>query len=73
MAISKEEQEYLVEQLESLTSKRPLFYLKFCSQENMLKIYAMGNYMLIQQNILERESLKRESEVKEINLNYCYQ
>lgn len=33
MAISKEEQEYLVEQLESLTSKRPLFYLKFCSQE----------------------------------------
>lgn len=33
MAISKEEQEYLVEQIESLTSKRPLFYLKFCSQK----------------------------------------
>lgn len=33
MAISKEKQEYFVEQIEALTGKRPLFYLKFCSQE----------------------------------------
>ena len=31
MSITQEEKEYLVEQIESLTSPRPLFYLKFCS------------------------------------------
>lgn len=31
MSISAEERNYLVEQVESLTGKRPLFYLKFCS------------------------------------------
>ena len=33
MAITMKEQEYLIEQIEKLCGKRPLFYLKFCSCE----------------------------------------
>lgn len=43
MSITPEEKKYLVEQIENLTSPRPLFYLKFCSCENFAEDVCNGN------------------------------
>lgn len=43
MGITPEEKKYLVEQIENLTSPRPLFYLKFCSCEKFAEDVCNGN------------------------------
>jgi len=43
MSVSQEEKKYLIEQLVSLTSSRPLFYLKFCSCEEFAKDVCNGD------------------------------
>lgn len=43
MSISKEEKEYLINQIEGLCGKRPLFYLKFCSCEQFAKDVCNGD------------------------------
>ena len=43
MSITPEEKKYLVEQIENLTSPRPLFYLKFCSCEEFAKDVCNGD------------------------------
>lgn len=43
MSISPEEKKYLIEQIESLTSQRPLFYLKFCSSEKFAQDVCNGD------------------------------
>ena len=58
IAISEEDRSKLVEQLESLAGRRPLFYLKFCSCENLQMMYVQATYMQIHQNILENKKSK---------------
>lgn len=43
MSITPEEKKYLVEQIENLTSPRPLFYLKFCSCEKFAEDVCNGD------------------------------
>lgn len=43
IAISEEDRSKLVEQLESLAGRRPLFYLKFCSCEKFANDVCAGN------------------------------
>ena len=43
MNISEEDRHELIEQLEALTGKRPLFYLKFCACEKFAKDVCAGN------------------------------
>ena len=43
MEITKESKEYLIEQIENLCGKRPLFYLKFCSCEKFAKDVCNGD------------------------------
>lgn len=43
MEITKENKEYLIEQIEDLCGKRPLFYLKFCSCEKFAKDVCSGD------------------------------
>lgn len=43
MSITPEEKKYLVEQIENLTSPRPLFYLKFCSCEKFAQDVCNGD------------------------------
>ena len=43
IAISEEDRWKLVEQLESLAGRRPLFYLKFCSSEKFANDVCAGN------------------------------
>ena len=43
MEINKDSEKYLVEQIENLCGKRPLFYLKFCSCEKFAKDVCNGN------------------------------
>ena len=42
MGISKDEKDYLIDQIEKLCGKRPLFYLKFCSCEQFAKDVCSG-------------------------------
>lgn len=43
MSITQEEKKYIVEQIENLTSPRPLFYLKFCSCEKYAQDVCNGD------------------------------
>ncbi len=43
MGLSKEEKEYLIEEIKRQTNGKPLFYLKFCSEERFAKDICDGN------------------------------
>ena len=57
--ISEEDRLQLVEQLEALTGKRPLFYLKFCSCEKFANDVCAGNlYATTPKYFREQETKK---------------
>jgi hypothetical protein len=72
MSITPEEKKYLVEQIENLTSPRPLFYLKFCSCEKFAQDMCNGDFMETQQSILGEEKLKLANVDRVTDSICCY-
>lgn len=44
MIITEEDRVHLIEELEKLTGKRPLFYLKFCSMKKYAEDVCAGKF-----------------------------
>ena len=69
MTISEDDRIHLISELEKLLGAKPIFYLQFCSQKNMLRMYAMAIYMQILLNFSETSKRKQEPVGKVINLS----